>query len=137
MTDTEVDSLAAILPAVWNLLADYARLVDNREPVAWTRLFGESGKLVLPDREISGEAALTEFAANSSRGVHVQGVPTVQRRADGTIALTSNFTFVNAVTYAITAGEYRDELREENGEVVFARRQILIRVRTSDEPPSE
>jgi hypothetical protein len=135
MTHAQLQDLSKVLPAVWNLLGDYARLVDNKQAVA--QLFGETGTLALPDREISGESALNEFVQQTHRGVHVQGVPTVERRADGSLSVTSNFVFVNAVTYGVTAGEYRDELREGERGLFFARREITIRVRTTDEPPTE
>ena len=133
----EGDDLAAVLPELWNLLGEYARLVDNRQAAEFSRLFGTRGVMVLPDREVSGEAGLTEFAANSPRGVHVQGVPTVQRRPDGTLVASSNFIFINAVTYNLSSGEYRDEVRAEDGRLVFARRVIVSRVKTAEEPPTE
>jgi hypothetical protein len=137
MTHTQHEDLSDVLPAVWNLLGDYARHMDNQRAVEWTRLFGGTGTLALPDREISGESELNEFVQQTHRGVHVQGVPTVERRADGSLSVTSNFVFVNAVTYGVTAGEYRDELGEGDGGLFFARREITIRVRTTDEPPTE
>lgn len=131
MTPTDV------LPAVLSLQADYARLIDDRKPLEWSRLFGQDGTLALPDRDISGEQGLVEFAAGSARGVHVQGVPTVEQQADGTIHATSNFIYINAVTYTLSAGEYRDQIRVEGDSCVFARRQVVLRVRTADEPPAQ
>ncbi|MFJ3779755.1 nuclear transport factor 2 family protein [Streptomyces sp. NPDC090075] len=137
MTNVQVEDVSVVLPALWNLLGDYARAVDSRDTAAVGRLFGGSGTLALPDRDISGERALGEFTAQAPRGVHVQGVPTVERGPDGELHVTSNFVFVNAVTYAISSGEYRDEIRSGEDGLFFARRAITIKVRTSDEPPSE
>jgi hypothetical protein len=130
MTAAQVDELAAVLPAVWNLMGDYARYVDGREAVAWSRLFGESGVLAVGKREITGPAALEEFGAQSAAGVHVQGIPTVERRPDGSIRATSSFVFVNATTHALVAGEYRDDIVDSGDGLVFARRQIEMRVRS-------
>lgn len=136
MTPTDRD-LHDVLPGVWSLLADYARLIDDRKPLEWSRLFGHDGTLALPDRDISGEEGLVEFATGSARGVHVQGVPAVEQRADGTIVATSNFIYINAVTYTLSAGEYRDRIRVDGERCVFVRRQVVLRVRTADEPPAE
>lgn len=88
----------------------------------------------MPDREIRGAAALAEFTAGAPRGVHVQGVPAVRRLAHG-ILRDVNFVFVNAVTYAVTAGEYYDDVRRDDVGLYFARRAITIKIRTSDAPP--
>jgi hypothetical protein len=137
MTNVQVEELSEVLPALWNLLGDYARAVDSRDTAAVARLFGGSGTLALPDRDITGDRALAEFTEQAPRGVHVQGVPLVERGPDGALHVTSNFVFVNAVTYALSSGEYRDEIRRGADGLFFARRAITIKVRTSDEPPSE
>lgn len=130
MTAAQVDELAGILPAVWNLMGDYARFIDGREAAAWSELFGTDGVLVVGSREITGPSALKEFGAGSAAGVHVQGVPTVERQPDGSIRATSSFVFVNAATHGLVAGEYRDDIVESAGRLVFARRQIDMRARS-------
>jgi hypothetical protein len=129
MTDLDPQDLSALLPAIWRLQGDYARFVDGREPEAWSQLFGESGTLAVGTREITGSDALAEFAAQSTAGVHVQGVPTVARQADGRIRSTSSFVFVNAATQALIAGEYRDDIEETGDGLVFARREVEVRAR--------
>lgn len=134
MTDVATGERATTFEAVSRLHADYARLMDGGDAVGFSRLFGAAGTLALPDREVTGPAALTEFAEQANKGVHVQGVAALERAPDGTIRATSSFVFVNATTYAVTAGEYRDELTEVDGEPTFARRQIVIRLRSADQP---
>ncbi len=120
------DNIRAIL----KLLGDYGRLIDGREAAAWSRLFGDRGTLAVGEREITGPAELTEFAANSPPGVHVQSVPSVfEPGPDGTVRAESNFVFVNADTGKTTAGTYRDELEPDGDAFTFARRDIDIRVR--------
>ena len=130
MTAGQVDELAGNLAAVWNLMGDYARFMDGRDAAALSTLFGASGVLAVGEREITGPAALEAFAAQSPEGVHTQGVPTVERQPDGGIRATSSFVFVNGTTHAIVAGEYRDDIVESGDGLVFARRQILMRVRS-------
>ncbi|MFC7886322.1 nuclear transport factor 2 family protein [Streptomyces sp. NPDC057376] len=137
MTDVQVEDLSEVLPALWNLLGDYARAIDSRDTATVPRLFGGTGTLALPDRDITGGRELAEFTQQAPGGVHVQGVPTVRRGSDGTLHVTSNFVFVNASTYALSSGEYRDEVRQGEDGLFFARRAVTIKVRTSDEPPSE
>jgi hypothetical protein len=88
--------------------------------------------LVVPDREIRGAAALAEFTAGAPRGVHFQGL---RRLGHGILRVTSNFVFVNAVAYAVTAEEYYDDVRRDDVGLYFARRAITIKIRTSDAPP--
>jgi len=138
MTNAQVEELSSVLPALWNLLGAYARAVDSRDTAAVARLFGHgSGTLALPDRDVTGDSALADFVEQAPRGVHVQGVPTVELVTDGALHVTSNFVFVNAVTYALTSGEYSDEIRQGEDGLFFAHRAITIKIRTSDEPPSE
>ena len=119
-----------LIPAVLRLLGDYGRLIDGRETTAWSRLFGDKGTLAVGEREITGAAELTEFAAQSPAGVHVQSVPSIESRPDGTVYAESSFVFVNAETGKLTAGSYRDELAPDGDVFVFDRRDISIRVRT-------
>lgn len=130
MTTAESDQLPELLAAVWNLMGDYARFVDGREAAAWSRLFGEAGVLAVGKREFSGSEDLERFGAQSAPGVHVQGIPTVEVRPDGSIHATSSFVFVNAATSALVAGEYRDDIVRSAEGLVFARRQIEMRART-------
>jgi hypothetical protein len=130
MTHTDVQDLSGLLPAIWKLQGDYGRLVDGRDAEGWSRLFGENGTLAVGSREITGREALAAFGAQSSVGVHVQGVPSVERQTDGRIHARSNFVFINAETHAVLAGEYRDDIEHTGDGVVFARRQIEMRVRT-------
>lgn len=125
MTHTDVEDLAA----VWQLQADYARHVDGRDAAAWSRLFSQNGTLAVGTKEITGRDALEAFGAGSSAGVHLQGVPSVERGADGRIRAISSFMFVNAETHAVLAGEYRDDIEQTDEGLVFARRQIEMRVR--------
>jgi hypothetical protein len=119
-----------LIPAILRLLGDYGRLIDGREAVAWGRLFGDEGTLAVGEREITGAAELTEFAAQSAEGVHVQSVPSLEPRPDGTVYAESSFVFVNAATGKLTAGSYRDELAPDGDTFFFVRRDISIRVRT-------
>jgi SnoaL-like domain len=128
MTDTEVEDLTTELPAVWRLLGSYARLWDGKDPAAWSRLFAENGTLQVLDHTVTGRADLEQFAQRSGKGVHVQGVPVVERH-DGGLRVTSNYVYVEAATKHVTAGEYRDELREVDGQLLFSRRVIDLRVR--------
>jgi hypothetical protein len=137
MTSTPVDDLATLAPAVWNLLGDYARAVDSRDAVRVGELFGGDGTLAPPGNEITGADALAAFSLGAPGGTHVQGVPTIARDADGTVLATSSFVFVNSSTYGVTAGEYRDRIREAPDGLVFVRRDITIRVRTSDPKPEQ
>jgi SnoaL-like domain len=121
--------LQSDLPAVWKLLGDYGRLIDGREPEAWSRLFAQDGILAVGDREIRGQSELAAFASASPIGIHLQAVPSIEQEPDGTIRVASNFLFANAATGGIVAGMYQDEIVITGGRPVFARRDIDTRVR--------
>jgi hypothetical protein len=118
----------AEIASVNRLLANYARFVDNKKGAEWRALFGKSGYLAFGDRNVSGDD-LADFAVNSAPGVHVQAVPYLERRADGTVFAESSFVYVAIAECAIRSGYYIDELVIEDGEYVFASRTIDIRAR--------
>lgn len=113
--------------AAQRLLVDYARLIDDRDAEGWADLFGAEGALVFGEKEIRGRQRLIKFAANSTRGIHVQGVASFSAHADGSVASTSSFVFVNAESGKLIAGWYRDVLAPEGENYVFTRRHIDIR----------
>ncbi|MFF5257918.1 nuclear transport factor 2 family protein [Actinomadura viridis] len=118
------------LAAVIRLQADYARYVDAGEAgaEAWSALYGSRGVLTISDgREIGDPGELAAFAARAPRGVHLQGVPTIEERPDGDIDSVSPFVFFNAETGAIVAGAYTDRMTWEEGRLVFAERHIEIK----------
>lgn len=137
MSNSVSGELSSVFPAVANLLADYARFVDIRDPIGFSRLFGTGGTLATPHGDITGPDALAAFAVKAGPGVHVQGVPTLYRGADGSLFANSNFIFISARSHDLTSGEYRDVIRFEDGRLVFARRTIDPRVSTAAGLPSE
>jgi len=119
----------ADLAAVTRLLSDYARFVDDRDADAWADLFGVDGALVVGDREIAGKSSLAEFGRRSPRGVHMQGLPSLARRADGGLDAISSFVFLNGTSGEILAGTYTDHLTYTDHCLQFRLRHISIRVR--------
>jgi hypothetical protein len=115
------------LAAVTKLQADYARFVDGGEAGAWSGLYGSAGVLSVSDGREIGGPELEAFAARAPKGVHLQGVPSVEGRPDGDIDSVAPFVFFNAETGAIVAGAYFDRMTWEEGRLVFARRHIDIR----------
>jgi len=128
VTDSNVLYGDADLAAVIQLLADYGRFVDDRDGESWAGLFGASGTLAVGDREITGRQALAEFAVRSPRGVHLQGVPGVEKTPDGAIRASSSFAFLNGETGEVLAGAYADLIARTDGGLAFVRRHIDIRV---------
>ncbi|MFI0350101.1 nuclear transport factor 2 family protein [Actinomadura sp. 9N407] len=124
---TDAERAERQLAAVTKLQADYARFVDGGESEAWSGLYGTGGVLSVSDgREIGGRE-LEAFAARAPKGVHLQGVPSLDARPDGDIDSVAPFVFFNAETGAIVAGAYVDRMTWEEGRLVFARRHIDIR----------
>jgi hypothetical protein len=116
------------LAAVIKLQADYARYVDGGEAEAWSALYGSGGVLTISDgRRVGGAQELAAFAARAPRGVHLQGVPSVEERADGDIDSVAPFVFFNAETGAVVTGAYVDRMTWEEGRLVFAERHIDIK----------
>lgn len=116
------------LAAVIKLQADYARYVDGGEAEAWSALYGSRGVLTISDgRTVSGPEELAAFVARAPRGVHLQGVPSVEERPGGDIGSVSPFVFFNAETGVIVAGAYADRMTWEDGRLVFAERRIDIK----------
>jgi hypothetical protein len=116
------------LAEVLRLQADYARHVDAGEAEEWCALFSSKGVLTLSDgREVSGADALAAFASRAPRGVHLQGVPSIEERPDGDIDSVAPFVYFNPDTGGILAGTYTDRITAEDGQTVFARRHIDIK----------
>ncbi|MFD0853976.1 hypothetical protein ACFQ07_17190, partial [Actinomadura adrarensis] len=61
------------------------------------------------------------------RGVHLQGVPSIEERPDGDIGSVAPFVFFNAETGATVSGAYTDRMTWEERRLVFAERLIDIK----------
>jgi SnoaL-like domain len=118
------------LPAILTLLGDYARLIDGREAEAFGRIFTADGVLAIGKREVSGRAALADFAAKAVAGTHIQSVPSLALLPDGSVDARSNFLFVGAGQVQIMSGMYHDVMVPEGDRLVFVRRDISIPVRS-------
>jgi len=121
-----------VLGAVVRLSADYARLVDNREATAWSELFAPDGCMDLGGRRITGRAALAEFAAAATAGVHTPGLPSVTVDGDR-IESRSPFVFVSTGG-TVLAGWYHDELTWDGDRLVFAVRRVDMRATSPARP---
>jgi hypothetical protein len=64
----------------------------------------------------------------SPRGLHLQGVPSIEKTADGAIRASSSFIFLNGETGEVLGGAYADLTARTDGGMAFVRRHIDIRV---------
>lgn len=124
------------LAAVTRLQADYARYVDDRDGAAFADLYGDTGVLSWGRRELTGRPTLEAFVAQAPRGVHLQGVASVEPGPDDVLGAVAPFVFFNAETGQIVAGRYTDQMVWQEGRLIFARRRIDITATLRAEPPS-
>ena len=80
---------------------------------------------MIPDRSIVGRDALREFVAQTPRGVHITGLPSIEV---GSVEATSvsSFIFHNGDTAAIISGYYHDRIALVDGHLKFKERRVEI-----------
>lgn len=114
------------LTEICRLHAAYAYTIDRRDGAALASLFAADGSMVMQGFEpVVGRAALAAHVESAPSGVHLVGFPHL--RDDGTAATA--YTFTSAKFGRVISGYYYDEFaREDDGRLVFARREISMPV---------
>lgn len=112
------------------LIADYARLLDDRDADAWSGLFIPGGGIRIGERQIVGREALHSFIERTPRGVHVPGVPAIESQGDE-LRCISSLVFIDAESGGIRAVLNTDRMAWHEGSLRFALREIEIRADTA------
>jgi hypothetical protein len=113
------------LEEIQRLHADCSWAIDSRDAQAYAALFAPDGEVrVEPSGlTVTGQEALTEFAAESPVGVHLSGP--VSPRPDG--STRAAFVFTHASSGRVTSGYYADRyVRDGAGRLVFASREVAM-----------
>jgi hypothetical protein len=111
---------------ICQLHAAYGYAIDRRDGPALAALFTPHGSMVMQGFDpVVGRVALAKHIASAPSGVHLVGFPHL--REDGTAATA--YTFTGAKFGRVISGYYYDEFaRDENGRLLFARREISMPV---------
>jgi hypothetical protein len=127
MSEASAVLLDAERAAIEKLFVGYAQYVDDVKPQDFADLFASDGILEVGGQQITGRAALIEFAERSSRGVHVQSGARFSRPSEGVIDSVCSFIFAKPDGTTV-AGYYYDRIVSVGERIVFGRRRIDIRV---------
>ena len=141
--------MASLLPAVWQLNADYARAIDDDRLEAWPDFFAEACvyKVTSADNHRKGYAAGVMYA--DSRGMlqdrvaalrkaniyerqgyrHIVGMPALLGEADGALRVETPFLVVRIMRDGsmdiFATGRYLDQLVDEAGALRFRERLVV------------
>ena len=113
------------LQDVYNSLASYDALLDDRQLEAWLDLFLEEGVLSIGGRTLQTSAERSDFARSSPRGRHLSNLPIVSGNLEtGRVHAESTFCFWGLDGLALQMGSYSDDLVYRKGSWRFAARKI-------------
>ncbi|MET0734557.1 MAG: nuclear transport factor 2 family protein [Microbacterium sp.] len=110
---------------IMTLLGAFTALLDAGRSDEWAELFTDAGSFEVGERSFAGHAVLRAFAAQSTRGVHLTGLPLIEPSRGGVTAL-SPFIFVAAADGRTLSGRYLDDIALDGGDARFARRRVEI-----------
>jgi hypothetical protein len=128
MTTAEMND-EDIRRAATGLIADYSRLLDDRDAESWSALFAPNGRLHVKDRDVTGTADLRSFAEQSPRGVHLPGVPSIEREGEE-VRCYSALVFINSNTGGVHGVRNEDRLVWHDGQLLFLERRMAIVAQT-------
>jgi 3-phenylpropionate/cinnamic acid dioxygenase small subunit len=110
---------------IMQLLHRYNHAIDGGDSVAFSALFTADAVFAMPNNDIVGNAAITEWAAHVAGTVHVVANPVID--VDGDRAeVRAYFITLKGVTISST-GTYRDDLERTPEGWKFARREVTLR----------